>query len=93
MYAGSRVRHSVAIYGQCLLFCDQSLREKAWRMHILWWAEYVRALKGLVPPRACHSGEIALAGSRRLRSALAAAPVLFAHAVVTEAENRTSATP
>jgi hypothetical protein len=27
----SRVRHSVAIYGQLLLFCDQSMREKAWR--------------------------------------------------------------
>ncbi len=26
----SRVRHSVAIYGQILLFCDQSMREKAW---------------------------------------------------------------
>ena len=26
-----KVRHSVAIYGQLLLFCDQSMREKAWR--------------------------------------------------------------
>ena len=26
----ARVRHSVAIYGQLLLFCDQSMREKAW---------------------------------------------------------------
>jgi hypothetical protein len=26
-----RVRHSIAIYGQILLFCDQSMREKAWR--------------------------------------------------------------
>ena len=26
-----RVRHSIAIYGQLLLFCDQSMREKAWR--------------------------------------------------------------
>ena len=25
-----RVRHSVAIYGQCLLFCDQRMREKVW---------------------------------------------------------------
>ena len=41
-------------------------------------------LKGLALPRASHSGEIALAGSSRLRSTLAAAPVLFAHAVVTE---------
>ncbi len=41
-------------------------------------AECVRALKGLVLPRASHSGEIALAGSRRLCSTLAAVPVLFA---------------
>ncbi len=27
----ARVRYSVAIYGQLLLFCDQSMREKAWR--------------------------------------------------------------
>ncbi len=33
--------------------------------------------KGLTLPRASHSGEIALAGSRRLRSTLAAAQVLF----------------
>ncbi len=26
-----RVRHSIAIYVQLLLFCDQSMREKAWR--------------------------------------------------------------
>ncbi len=44
----------------------------------------VHTLKGLALPRACHSGEITLAGSRRLHSTLAAAPVLFAHAVVTE---------
>ena len=42
----------------------------------------MRARKGLVLPRASHSGEIAMAGSRRLRSMLVAAPVLFAHAVV-----------
>ncbi len=41
--------------------------------------------KGLVLRRASHSGEIALAGSHRLRSMLAAAPVLFAHAVATVA--------
>ncbi len=34
------------------------------------------ALKGLALPRASHSGEIALSGSRRLCSTLAAAPVL-----------------
>ncbi len=37
-----------------------------------------------------HTGEIALAGSRRMRSMLAAAPVLFAHAVVTVAKNASS---
>ena len=36
------------------------------------------------------SGEIALAGSRRLRSTLAATPVLFAHAVVTVAKHKES---
>jgi hypothetical protein len=45
----------------------------------------VRMLKGLVLPRGSHSGEITLAGSRRLRFTLAAAPVLFAHAVVMKA--------
>jgi hypothetical protein len=39
--------------------------------------------KGLALPRVGHSGEIALAGSRRLHFTHAAAPVLFAHAVVT----------
>ena len=48
----------------------------------------VRTLKELALPRAFHSGEIALAGSRRLHSTLAAAPVLFAHAVVTEIKNK-----
>jgi hypothetical protein len=48
----------------------------------------VHTLKGLVLPRACHSGEIALAGSRRLHDTLAAAPVLFAHAGVTEIKNK-----
>ncbi len=43
--------------------------------------ECVRAQKGLALLRASHSGEITLAGSLRL---LAAAPVLFAHTVVTE---------
>ena len=48
----------------------------------------MHTLKGLALPRACHSGEIALAGSRHLRSTLAAAPVLFAHAVVPEIKNK-----
>jgi hypothetical protein len=26
----ARVQHSIAIFGQLLLFCDQSMREKAW---------------------------------------------------------------
>ena len=42
------------------------------------------ALKGLALLCASHSGEIALSGSRRLRSTRVAAPVFFAHAVVTE---------
>ncbi len=49
-------------------------------------AECVHTLKGLALPRASHSGKIALSGSRRLRSTLAAVPVLFAHDVVTEIE-------
>ena len=40
--------------------------------------------KELALPRASHSGEIALAGSRCRRSTLAVAPVLFAPGVVTE---------
>ena len=48
-------------------------------------AERVHALK---EPCASHSSEIALAGSRRLRSTLAAAPVIFTHAVVTVAETK-----
>ncbi len=48
----------------------------------------VHTLKGLTLPRSCHSGEITLAGSRHLRPTLAAAPVLFAHAAVTEIKNK-----
>ena len=45
------------------------------------------ALKGLA--RVSHLNKIALAGSRRLRSTLVAAPVLFAHdAVVTVTKSR-----
>ncbi len=51
----------------------------------------VHALKGLALPRASHSGEIALAGSRHLRSTLAAAPVLFAHAAITVGKTSSSA--
>ena len=40
-----------------------------------------------------HSGEIALAGSHRLLSTLTAAPVLFAHTVVTVAKNDAATSP
>ena len=46
----------------------------------------MRALKGQALLRASQTSEIALSGSRRLRSTLAAAPDLFAHAVVTVAK-------
>ena len=39
--------------------------------------ECAHALKGLALPDASHSSKIALAGSRRLRSVLAAVPVLL----------------
>ena len=45
-----------------------------------------KCVHGLALPRVSHSGKIALAGSRCLRSTLVAVPVLFAHAVVTEIE-------
>ncbi len=49
--------------------------------------ECVHARTGLALPRASCSGEITLAGSR-LRSTLAAALAIFAHAVVTAAKNK-----
>ena len=49
--------------------------------------ECVPARNGLALPRESHYGEIALAGSCRLLSTLAAALVLFAHAVVTVAKS------
>ncbi len=49
-------------------------------------AECVYARKGLALPRASHSGEIALVGSRRLRSTLAAAPALFVVTIITVAK-------
>ncbi len=48
----------------------------------------VHTLKGLAVPRAWDSGAIAQGGPPRLHSTLAAAPVLFAHAVVTEIKNK-----
>ncbi len=50
-------------------------------------AECVQA-SGLALLRASHSGEIALSGSHRLCSMLAAAPVFFAHTVVKDIENK-----
>ena len=44
------------------------------------------ALKGLALPRTSHSGEIALADSRRLHCLRAAAPVPFKHTIVTAAK-------
>ena len=49
----------------------------------LFKTECMHVLKGLLLQRASYSDEIALAGSRRLRSTLAAAPALSTHAVVT----------
>ena len=53
----------------------------------------MRALKGLAPPRASYSGEIAWVGSRRQRSTLVAVPFHSTHAVVTVARNSTSVPP
>ncbi len=50
-------------------------------------AECVRALKEPALPRASYFSDIALSGSCRLRSTLAAASVLIAHAAVTAAKN------
>ncbi len=50
--------------------------------------ECVHALKGLELLQASHYGEIALAGSHRLRSALVGAPVLFAHTAVAVFKNK-----
>ena len=47
----------------------------------------VHALKGVALPRASHSGEITLTGSRCLRSTLAAAPV-FSHALLPQLQNK-----
>ncbi len=60
----SRVRHSVAIYGQLLLFCDQSMRKKAWRSTLLAGAAGelagVTRLRQARPSSACKfSGHIA----------------------------------
>ncbi len=52
-------------------------------------AKCVHVRKGLSLPRASHFGEIALVGSRRLRSSLVAALVLVAHAFAIKIEFRT----
>ena len=49
-------------------------------------AKCENARKELALPRASHSGEIALTGSRRMRSTLPAALILLVHAVVTVAK-------
>jgi hypothetical protein len=49
----------------------------------LFKTECKHVLKGLLLQRASYSDKIALAGSRRLRSTLVAAPALSTHAVVT----------
>ncbi len=46
----------------------------------------MHVLKGLALPCANYPGEIALSGSRCLRCAPVAAPLIFAHAVVTDAK-------
>jgi hypothetical protein len=48
--------------------------------------QFMRVLKGQALPRASH-GEIAQAGSCRLRSTLVAAPTLFASTVFTVPNN------
>ncbi len=58
-----RVRHSVAVYGQLLLFCDQSMREKAWRS---------RKRRTLLAGAACE-----LAGATRLRQAKPSSACIF----------------
>ena len=55
--------------------------------------ECVHTLKGLALLRTIHLGEFMLPGSRCLRSTLAAAPVLFAHAVVTVAKQSRFSAP
>ena len=55
--------------------------QKRWQTY-----EHHACLKDL--SHASHSGEIALADSRHLRSTLAAEPFLFAHAVATVAKNK-----
>ncbi len=53
----------------------------------------VNPLKGLAQPHVSHYGEITLAGSRLLRSTLAAAPVHFAQATVAVGEINSFNTP
>ncbi len=54
---------------------------------LVWQCQAPHAKRIIHEERARRSGKIALSGSRRLRSTLAAASVLFAHAVVTEVKN------
>ena len=50
-------------------------------------AECVRALKGLALPQAWNAGHVDPTGQSRRSDSCAVAPVLFAHAVVTVAQN------
>jgi hypothetical protein len=87
----SQVRAGVAVasVSRCVRACQGNLSRGGGCTQ----AVCVHILKGLALPRVSHSGEIALSGSRCLCSTLAAAPVLFAHAVVTAAKTSTFAIP
>ncbi len=82
-------RQDVSFYLPCPLgLCKEFVRSRNADFPKLSDVECVHALKGMGLPRSSHSSEIALAGSRRLRSTLAAAPVCFAHALVTVAQTK-----
>jgi hypothetical protein len=79
---------SAAVIRCIVLATRQAVNARGGYSNYFTKSKSVHTLKGLALPRASHSGEIALAGSRRLHSTLAAAPVLFAYAVVTEIKNK-----
>ena len=66
-----RVRHSVAIYGQLLLFCDQSMREKAWLA-----VSMSLRLAHLPPLQAGYGARVAYAPRLRLRQAFSRMHIL-----------------
>ena len=61
--------YRIMLFSQPLFQCSDADYAKLLKL------EHKHALKGLALPRASHFGKIAPAGSRRLRSTLAAAPV------------------